>query len=82
LYAVKASISGRQVRAILFAKEQVKSGIIKTNYAKILIEGNSNIYWAHPQYAHSDYNKSRAFENTEPNRALALKINNYLQTNG
>jgi hypothetical protein len=82
IYRPEKQIHSKQVRAILFAKEQVKSGIIKTNYAKILIEGNSNIYWAHPQYAHSDYNKSRAFENTEPNRALALKINNYLQKNG
>lgn len=77
-YRPEKQIHSKQVRAILFAKEQVKDGSIKTNYAKVLIEGNNNIYWAHPSYGHSDYNKSRAFENTQANRMLATKINAYL----
>lgn len=77
-YRPEKQIHSKQVRAILFAKEQVKDGSIKTNYAKVLIEGNSNIYWAHPNYGHSDYNKSRAFENNESNRLLAAKINAFL----
>ena len=35
-----------------------------TNYFKVLIEGNSGIYYAHPAYGHSDYNKSRIFDKT------------------
>lgn len=71
-------IHSKQIIAIRYAREQVSSGSIKTNYAKILIEGNQNIYWAHPYYKHSDYNKSIAFDNTEFNRSLATKINSYL----
>ena len=28
-----------------------------TNYSKIFIQGNANIYFAHPAYGHFDYNK-------------------------
>jgi len=80
-YRPEKQIHSKQIRAILFAKEQVKSGSIKTNYAKTLIKGNLNIYWAHPVYGHSDYNKSLAFENTESNRILASKINSFLIKN-
>jgi hypothetical protein len=78
-YRPEKQIHSRQIQAILFAKSQVKDGSIKSNYAKVLIEGNSNIYWAHPSYGHADYNKSRAFENTESNRVLAAKINSFLK---
>lgn len=78
-YRASKQIHSKQIAAILHAKNQVNSGSIKTNYAKILIEGNSNIYWAHPYYGHSDYNKSVAFDNTESNRLLAAKINSYLK---
>lgn len=36
-----------------------------TNYFKIMIEGNSGIYYASAEYQHSDYNKSRLFEKNE-----------------
>lgn len=62
--------------AIRYAMQQKKEG--KSNYSKILVVGNSNIYWASPAYLHSDYNKSIAFENTEKTRKIALKINKYL----
>lgn len=78
-YRPEKQIYSKQVCAILFAKKQVNGCSIKSNYAKVLIEGNSNIYWAHPIYGHSDYNKSRALENTEANRLLAAKINAYLR---
>lgn len=77
-YRPEKQIHSKQVRAILFAKQQVRGGSMGTNYAKVLIEGNSNIYWAHPSYGHRDYNKSRALENNEANRLLAAKINAYL----
>jgi hypothetical protein len=33
-----------------------------TNYFKIMIEGNTGIYYASAVYGHSDYNKSRLFD--------------------
>lgn len=53
-----------------------------TNYFKILIEGNTGIYYAHPDYKHQDYNKSRVFEKNENTIKFIdifnriLKINN------
>lgn len=41
-----------------------------TNYQKILIEGNTGIYLAHPIYQHLDYNKSRIFDKN----ATTLKL--------
>jgi hypothetical protein len=52
---------------------------IGTNYFKILIIGKNNIYWASPVYGHSDYNKARAFSNTEKNRRAAYLINQLLK---
>jgi hypothetical protein len=65
-------------QAIRFAKWQKENGAMETNYGKILIVGNSRIYWASPVYKHQDYNKAIAMQNTEKNRALAQKINNFL----
>jgi hypothetical protein len=36
-----------------------------TPYFKILIEGNTGIYYASPYYGHSDYNKHRVFDKNE-----------------
>jgi hypothetical protein len=63
-------------KAIRYAMQQKKAG--KSPYSKILVVGNSNIYWASPVYLHQDYNKSIALENNEKNRKLALTINKYL----
>jgi len=41
-----------------------------TNYFKIMIEGNTGIYLAHPEYKHQDYNKSRLFDKTPQNLKL------------
>jgi hypothetical protein len=44
-----------------------------TGYFKVLIEGNTGIYYASPVYQHSDYNKSRVFEkNAETLRLMQL----------
>lgn len=56
--------------------EQIKWGY--SSYSKILIEGNTNIYWASPVYLHSDYNKSRAMENTPENRKIMELVNKML----
>lgn len=61
---------------IQYAKEQAKKGL--SSYSKVLIEGNSSIYWASPVYQHSDYNKSRAMENNEKNREVMRVVNSYL----
>ena len=40
---------------------------------KRYIEGNKNIYYAHPEYGHEDYNKSIAFpKNTKTLRLMYL----------
>ena len=46
---------------------------IGSPYQKVLIEGNTNIYYASPIYGHSDYNKSIAFpKNKKTLRLLHL----------
>ena len=47
-------------------------------YSKILIFGNTNIYWASPIYQHSDYNKSIAMPRTTKNEKLSNLINRIL----
>lgn len=46
-----------------------------TNYFKIMIEGNSGIYYASPAYGHSDYNKSRLFDKNEETLKLMSLFN-------
>lgn len=70
--------STRIGEVIQFAKKQKSENWMATNYGKILIEGNTNIYWANPSYGHSDYNKSIALKKTEKNVQLMNIINNYL----
>ena len=48
------------------------------NYKKVLIEGDTHIYWAHPYYRHDDYNKSIWRKNTPENRVKMQIINNFL----
>ena len=47
-------------------------------YSKILIFGNTNIYWASPIYQHDDYNKSIAMPKNPKNEKLAYLINRIL----
>lgn len=58
-----------------FMRRQISDGSMNTNYGKVLIEGNNNIYWAHTSHGHSDYNKSVAFKNTKQNRKVMDLIN-------
>lgn len=64
-------------RAIDYVKRMINNGY--SNYSKILIAGKSNIYFAHPEYQHSDYNKRFAFPNTPENRAFMGKVNEILK---
>lgn len=50
----------QKVRELITWSKETKG----TNYFKVLIEGNTGIYYASPAYAHSDYNKSRVFAKT------------------
>ena len=44
-----------------------------TGYFKVLIEGNTGIYYASATYGHSDYNKSRVFDkNPETLKLMSL----------
>lgn len=45
------------------------------DYRKVLIEGYTRIYWAHPEYKHRDYNKSVFGFNTTTNRKRMQLIN-------
>ena len=47
-------------------------------YSKILIFGNTNIYWASPIYQHDDYNKSISMPKNPKNEKLAYLINRIL----
>lgn len=61
---------------VAFAKSQKKEG--KSNYSKVLILGNTNIYWASEVYGHSDYNKSVAMPINNKSIALMQVVNSYL----
>lgn len=50
-----------------------------SNYFKILIEGNTGIYYAHPDYQHSDYNKSRIFDKNEETLKLMHLFNSIVK---
>lgn len=58
-----------------FVDEQIADGTVNTNYVKVFVVGNNNIYGAHPFYQHSDYNKFRAMPNTAKHRAIANSLN-------
>lgn len=55
--------------------------IIDSNYFKIMIEGNSGIYLAHPVYQHQDYNKHRMFDKTEKTIRLMNLYNTIVNKN-
>jgi hypothetical protein len=50
----------------------------KNTYSKVLIEGNTNIYWASPVYQHSDYNKSIAIAKSEVSLKIMDLVNSYI----
>ena len=61
---------------VRFAKKSKKRQ--KDNYTKVLIIGDTNIYWASPVYGFKDYNKSFALKNTLKNRGFAQKVNAFI----
>ena len=50
-----------------------------TNYFKVLIEGNTGIYYAHPFYGHNDYNKSRVFDKNPQTLKLMHLFNSIIK---
>ena len=66
----------RVLKTISHAKIEMEEK--RGRYSKILIFGNTNIYWASPIYQHADYNKSIAMPRTTKNEKLANTINNIL----
>lgn len=63
------------VRELLTSSKQYQG----TPYAKIMIEGNTGIYYASPAHLHSDYNKTRLFDKT-PETLRLMDIFNKLNT--
>lgn len=61
----------QKLRSLINHSLEVKG----TNYFKILIEGNTGIYYASPVYQHSDYNKSRLFDKSPKNLKLMELFN-------
>lgn len=49
-----------------------------TNYFKVMIEGNSGIYYASPAYGHSDYNKTRLFDKNKKTLKLMSLFNSII----
>jgi len=49
-----------------------------TNYCKIMIEGNTHIYYASADYGHSDYNKSCLFVKNEQTIKLMNLFNSII----
>lgn len=85
-----AKKSAREYSKIINSTKSVKSNVqlvrelinrsqdnIDTNYFKTMIEGGTGIYYAHPAYAHSDYNKSRLFDKTPETMKLMELFNSY-----
>lgn len=70
------SPQNRVLKTISHAKFEMTEK--RGRYSKILIFGNTNIYWASPIYQHADYNKSIAMPRTQKNEKLANTINNIL----
>ena len=70
------SPQNRVLKTISHAKIEMTEN--RGRYSKILIFGNTNIYWASPIYQHSDYNKSIAMPRTTKNEKLSNLINRIL----
>ena len=66
----------RVLKTISHAKVEMTEK--RGRYSKILIFGNTNIYWASPIYQHDDYNKSIAMPKNPKNEKLANLINGIL----
>jgi hypothetical protein len=65
-------------KSIEAVERDIAAGNHLTNYGKMFIQGNTNIYYAHPFYKHSDYNKWRAMPNTPKHWKIAQELNKKL----
>lgn len=52
---------------IQLIKQLIKDSVnyVGTPYRKIMLEGNTGIYFASPDYLHQDFNKTRLFDKNE-----------------
>lgn len=55
---------------------ELSKNSLGTNYFKVLIYGNTGVYYASPIYRHEDYNKSRLFDIDEDSENLIKYFNN------
>lgn len=67
----------QKVRRLLFYSQQATG----TPYYKIMIDGNTGIYYASPYYGHQDYNKYRVFEKNEKTLRIMNLFNTLLSKN-
>ena len=63
--------NAQKVRELISWSKETKG----TNYFKVLIEGNTGIYYASATFGHSDYNKSRVFAKTPETLKLLQLFN-------
>lgn len=73
-------VRAAESRSRRIVDEQIKQGF--SNYSKAFVIGNENIYFAHPYYKHSDYNKGIAMPNTPRFRKIAKELNQKLADAG
>ncbi len=65
-------------KSIEAVERDIAAGTHLTNYGKMFIQGKTNIYYAHPFYKHSDYNKWKAMPNTPKHWKIAQELNKKL----
>ena len=65
-------------KAIEAVERDIAAGNHLTSYVKMFIQGDTNIYYAHPFYKHSDYNKWKAMPNTPKHWKIAQELNKKL----
>lgn len=70
----KEQINWKELKEIVKIMKRSRN----TNYLKIFIQGNNNIYLASPIYEHRDYNKSIFCINTDHNWDICKKANNII----
>lgn len=88
----KSIVEKKRTREILKLDQSIKSNtqIVReliteslrtknTNYFKVIIEGNTSLYYASPIYGHGDYNKSRLFEKNEKTLKLMDLFNSIIK---
>ena len=63
----RIKVDCKQLSPVQKTKELIKfsKDFKDSNYFKIMVEGNKNIYFASPIYLHNDYNKSIVFPKNE-----------------